>query len=235
MSKRFWFGLFSLFLAVAAAFALYSAWAPIPTEAQGQGPYSYPVKFVCGFNNSNLGPATPPSFTPKSGESIVKLGNYATDINIYNPFINDSETANIRKKLLLLAKADPDFPSGFEPYHREPSVADPIEDGEVVVLRPMQATMDDCNELYRRAGMPNPPAPAPLMIGFLVLVSDVPLDVTAVYTSEICADWIQAPMNGATFQCSKVSPGTNGGFWGAGMSIDVEQIKGRDLSNIVAP
>ncbi|MEE8587501.1 MAG: hypothetical protein V3T83_21905, partial [Acidobacteriota bacterium] len=136
MSKRIWIGFFSLFLAVAAAFALYSALAPIQTEAQGQGPYSYPVKFVCGFNPSNSGPATGPFMMPDVGENIVKLGNYATDINIYNPFADDLDVAHIEKKLLILAKANPVGEPGFEIYNREPKTAQPISDGELVELRP---------------------------------------------------------------------------------------------------
>lgn len=224
MSKRTWIGFVSLFAAGSVALGLYALWAPVSTEAQGQGPYSYPVKFVCGFNPTNTGPITPPWFTQNAGENVVKLGNYATDINIYNP--SPDKTANITKKIAVLAKA---LDAGFDIFNREPKTTMAISDGEILPLGPMAATMDDCNELYRRAGMPNPATPPPLLVGFLILLSDIPLDVTSVYTSEICADWVQGG-TGGTFMCASISPGTGGGFWGAGISIDVEQVRGRDLS-----
>ena len=46
--------------------------------------YVYSVKFVCGYNPTNVGMTLGPLSVP-SGEPPVKFGNYATEINIFNP------------------------------------------------------------------------------------------------------------------------------------------------------
>ena len=227
MSTKALYGLLLLFAAVTLALGLQSLLAPPATEAQTAGPFSYAVKFVCGFNPSNAGPPSPDIFGHRVGENVVKLGNYATEINIYNPA--ETQSANIRKKIAVLVRNDP-ATGGTDLFVREPDAA-PADEFIRFDLAPMNATMDDCNELYRRAGIPNPVAPAPLMVGILAFVSDMPLDITSVYTSEICSDWIQG-VGGAGFMCSNQTAGTAGAFWGAGISIDVEQVRGRDLSRM---
>jgi len=192
-----------------AALAVTLTVAPTPVEAQT---YSYAVKFVCGFNRTNLGITEDGDV---GGENVVKLGNYATDINIFNPS-NDTE---ITKKAILLVKDG-------KPVGREPKVVGPS--GETVSLgMPFcSATYDDCNEILRLAGIPPFPGVVPgLFIGFLIIQSPNELDVTAVYTAEICTD---QSATGGTGMCQS-PPGTPGFASGAGISIDVEQIQGKKL------
>jgi hypothetical protein len=135
-----------------------------PAAAQAGGLWwSYSVKFVCGFQ--------PPTTLP--GEPPVKPGNYATEINIHNPFYlpNGNE---IRKKVVFLVKDGQ--PIGREPQQQGPAGFDGI------ILGPDYATMDDCNRMLEITGNPIPPI-MPLTIGYLVLLSRSPLDVDAVYTA----------------------------------------------------
>ena len=98
-----------------------------PAAAQAGGLWwSYSVKFVCGVQPRTTLPGEPP----------VTPGNYATEINIHNPFYlpNGNE---IRKKVVFLVKdgqpigrePQPDVPIGRVPkafIHsagREPGVA----------------------------------------------------------------------------------------------------------------
>ena len=76
--------------------------------------YSYAAKFVCGFNRSNIGHGVPGEF---SGEATVKLGNYATEINIFNP----SPDANLNKRVLVLY----DDQMAWPPVGREPNIVFP--------------------------------------------------------------------------------------------------------------
>ncbi|MCH9650165.1 MAG: hypothetical protein K0U98_18150 [Deltaproteobacteria bacterium] len=187
--------------------------ARAPADAEGFT-YSYAVKFVCGFQPVN-GELSPDG-DQYQGEATLKLGNYATDINIFNPGLIEGDVANIRKKIVVL-----DYKSdnrGREPEYQKADTVDFIE------LPSCAATMDNCNRLYQLALGFVPPTPPPPMIGFLILQSDKELDVTSVYTSEICSDWVLPPLAGGSFMCSN-----GNGIWGAGMSIDVETIEGRRL------
>ena len=182
------------------------AWTA-PVEAQT---YSYAVKFVCGFNRTNLGPLADGS-GQVGGENVVKIGNYATDINIFNP----ATDAVVKKKALVLVKDG-------TPVGREPKFVGPSGETEIG-LPQCTATYDDCNEILRLAGLP--PAPgviSGLFVGFLVITSEVELDVTAVYTAELCSDFTTV---GGTAMCQ--TPAAQPGFaaYGAGISIDVEQIE----------
>ena len=67
-----------------------------------------------------------------------------------------------------------------------------------------------------------PATPPPPLIGYLALYSDRELDVTAVYTAEVCSDWVFPPVTGGSFMCAN-----NDTSWGAGLSIDVERVPGR--------
>ncbi len=131
---------------------------PLPTAL-----YSYAVKYVCGLQRPTVEPGEPP----------VKAGNYATEVNIFNP----QGTLNpVRKRVLVLV--DQGKPVGREPDQVKARGFDAIR------LGPMNATMDDCNRLWQLV-YPNvpPPVAMPLMIGYLVLHSTQPLDVRAVYTA----------------------------------------------------
>lgn len=186
---------------------------PPPPEAEAQPSlpfYSYAVKFVCGFNSSNIGFS---STGAPVGEATVKIGNYATEINIYNP---QRLEANLQKRVLILYRGDAAIP----PIGREPATVGP-SGGEGIVLPFFRATMDDCNKIYQLAGIPlaNPPIP---LIGFLVIQSSREIDVTGVYTAELCSDWRLSPV-GAANVCTAAA----GQNYGVSLSIDVEQVQGK--------
>lgn len=153
-----------LFTAIGA-----EAQAPVPTVVPTIAPpvpvqrWNYAVKFVCGLQR----PVQEP------GETIVKAGNYATEINIFNPFTLQTP---IRKRVILLV--DEGKAIGREPEQQGPRGFDRI------ALNPSFATMDDCNRLWflTHPGLPLP-FPMPLTIGFLVLDSPRELDIDAVYTA----------------------------------------------------
>lgn len=194
-------------LCLFALLALVSTLLVAPASASPQ--YSFAVKFVCGYNPDNIGLSQSGN---KEGEPTVKFGNYATDINIFNQ--DYFSQADIRKKVILLVKEG-------SPEGREPRVQKPIAfDG--ISLQSMQATMDDCNRIAELIYGGVVPTPTPLLIGFLILESNVDLSVTAVYTAETCSNWIASPDR---LECLD----TSGKHQGVGISIDVEQIKGRPL------
>ena len=124
--------------------------------------FVYSVKFICGVQN----PST--TCTP------VRPGAYATEINIHNfhppaPPSVPPPVAIIQKRILLLVQNN--NPVGLEPHT---VTATPFA---TINLPPDSATMDNCCNLG-----PNF-APNTLNIGFLELVSDVQVNVTAVYTA----------------------------------------------------
>lgn len=186
----------ALFLALAGS---------TPASAQ----FNYSVKFVCGYNPSNVGWSQSGN---SEGEPSVKFGNYATEINLVNPSL--TTTADIRKHVILLVK------EGF-PVGREPKVSGVVGvDG--ISLKSLEATMDDCNRIWELVYGSPAPNPYPLTIGFLVLQSTREIDVTAVYTAQTCANWVNSPEK---LEC--LDP--DGRFTDASVSIDVEQIAGRKL------
>ncbi|HXU46513.1 MAG TPA: hypothetical protein VN783_13380, partial [Thermoanaerobaculia bacterium] len=65
------------------------------------------------------------------------------------------------------------------------------------------------------------PTPMPLWIGFLILESNIDLDVTAVYTAETCSNWVVS----GKLECLD----STGRHQGVGISIDVDQVTGRRL------
>jgi hypothetical protein len=137
--------------------------------------YHYVVKFVCGTNEMK-----------DEGCSPVRPGRYATEINIYN---GHCSTAEIEKHVVpVVLKGEP---IGREPRLSEERARDQIK------LPPRTATMDDCCRLAELLKQPVT-LNGPLTIGFLEIISNVPLTVTAVYTAS--------------------------GFRDDSVSIDVEQI-----------
>ena len=156
--------------------------------------WSFGVKFVCGFQPS----LTTATGAQGLGEPVVKPGNYATSINIHN---YNYREVQLRKKVLLLVKDTQ--PIGREPESVKPSAFDKI------LLGPDYATMDDCNRIWQ---LLNPgaalPAVMPFMEGYLVILSQLDLDVDAVYTAEVPGrlDANQNP---------------------TGISIDVERVNGK--------
>ena len=99
----------------------------------------------------------------------VRQGAYATEINIHNFHQPGGPAAHIQKRILLLVNNNQTV--GLEPRIAN---AQPFAN---ITLPPDTATMDDCCNFG-----PNF-APNALNIGFLELVSDVPVNVTAVYTA----------------------------------------------------
>lgn len=121
--------------------------------------YFYVVKYVCGVNEV------------REGCSPVRSGRYATEINIYNDYCSE---AVIEKRIIPVVLKG-------EVIGREPRVAKEMAHDRIV-LPPNTATMDDCCRLAELLKQPVN-SNGPLNIGFLELVSTVPLTVTAVYTA----------------------------------------------------
>ena len=123
--------------------------------------YTYAVKFVCGTQAADCGCECGP----------VRPGRYATEVNILNPKCKE---AKIVKRVVPLVFAG--AVTGREPAIAEARATDRI------VLPPGGATMDDCCRiaelLYGGSG-----SEVPLSVGFLEIISDQELHVTAVYTS----------------------------------------------------
>ena len=118
--------------------------------------FSYTVKFVCGILEED---------TPKMP---VLQGKYATDINIYN--YSSEKRATIKKKFIPIV-INGDIKA------REPNQMK-VSGEDSIVLGPENATMDDCTHIREILH-----GSEKLMIGFLEIVSNMELVVTAVYTS----------------------------------------------------
>lgn len=184
--------------------------------------YVYSVKFVCGFNPSNTGVSSA-DHSKNEGEPSVKFGNYATEINILWPEIYLGEQkAFIFKHVAVLVDRG-------KPVGREPNVVNSAQYVDSVQLGSLQATMDDCNRIWE---LLNPggavPTPMPLMIGYFSITSTHELEVTAVYTAEVCSNWTTSdgsPLP-ATVECIDSTKNSTSGM---GISIDVERIPGRKL------
>jgi hypothetical protein len=172
-----------------------------PASAQilvSQFVYSYAVKFVCGYQPP-LAPTA--AGTTQFSEPPVKNGNYATEINIFNPQFKDQP---LRKRFIVLSR-------------NGQSIKEPESVSHVMTmtmnLKSGYATMDDCDLLWKLTKVTPPPPPAnSLLIGYLVINSRQELDVDAVYTS--------AGVGVVTGQPPTVSESRN-------VSIDVERIPGK--------
>ena len=129
--------------------------------------FVYSVKLICGVQNLPAAPAPP--CTP------VRPGIYATEINIHNFHPAGTPPAQIQKQAVLLVH-------NGTPVGQEPTAlpAQPLPPPlSPITLQPGQATMDNCCNLQGPLNL----NPLVLNIGFLVLVSTVALNVTAVYTA----------------------------------------------------
>ena len=181
----------------AAASPLGTSDARVAQQAtKGTYRWSYSIKFVCGYQpEMKLDPGV------VFREPVVKPGNYATDININNP----------QGRELALDKWITIMVQGEEVLAREPGSVGPRTKFNMV-LKPYNATMDDCNNLWKLAQMPMPPPPASsLTVGYLVIQSPLELDIDAVYTAEV---------PGGVDATGQVSSPT-------GISIDVERVNGK--------
>lgn len=179
-----------------------------PASAQIIAPqfvYSYAVKFVCGYQPP-LAPTA--AGTNQFNEPPVKNGNYATEINIFNPQFREQ---TLRKRFIVLSA-------------NGKSIKEPESTTHVMTmtmnLRSGYATMDDCELLWKltKVTPPLPPANS-LLIGYLVINSRLELDVDAVYTS--------AGVGVVTGQPPTISESRN-------VSIDVERIPGKRVQLNVA-
>ena len=123
--------------------------------------YTYAVKFVCGVQ-TDCGCACGP----------VRPGMYATEINILNPKCNE---AKIVKRFVPFVFAG-------AVTGREPAVAT-AKATETMFLPSGGATMDDCCRIAQALYGAVPGTTMPLTIGYLEIISDKELHVTAVYTA----------------------------------------------------
>lgn len=181
--------------------------------ASAKEQYVYSVKFVCGYNDTNIGLT---SNGISAGEPPVKFGNYATEINIVWPEIYAPDTASvfIGKHLVVLVE-------NGRPVGREPNIIRARQYADSIFLPGMSGTMDDCNRIAELLyGVV--PTPLPLTIGYLVLTTTHEIDVTAVYTSQACSQWSKSPVK---LECLDA----NGALTGVSSSIEVEKIEGRKL------
>jgi len=157
---------------------------PIPTEGTEptttatpvatSGPvvrsfWSFAAKFVCGEQASEQ------ADQPIPGEPTVRPGSYATEINIHNPYYRGP--IQIRTKIVLLVDRG-------EPVGRAPAIVEPAAFSPLFALPDDSATMEDCNSIWATLNPDTPaPAPMPLMVGYLVIVSPANLDVVSVMTA----------------------------------------------------
>jgi hypothetical protein len=149
-----------------------------PTPSQSQAfpwpfffRYVYAAKFLCG----ELKPVP-----ASQGEGPVEPGSYATAINVHNPH---SFRVGIRKKAILLFDArNPEHAveRPLPPVHRDCPV--------IKELGPDWGLEIDCRDIREvlladASGQTGPPTPT-FIKGWVVIetLSDVPLDVVAVYT-----------------------------------------------------
>ena len=161
-------------------------------NAAGTYVFAYSAKFVCGYQPQLTGNAV--------GESVVKPGNYATDINIHN---SNFRAITLKKSVIVLV--DPqNGPIGREPNFQQPKAS-------VKLDMPAAAAMfDDCNAIWNMlypAGAAIP-TPMPLLVGFLTVLSPVDLTIDAVYTASV--------------------PGTQQAT-PTGISIDVNRVNGKRI------
>ena len=123
----------------------------------------YAAKFICGSMSQPTQP---------NEEGPVEPGSYATAINIHNP--NPREGVSFAKKAVLLFSAN-EKEEGFE-------VPKPPSKQMGAQLGPDFGMEIDGRDI-RQELLSGQPVPAPVFIkGWVVIESQLPLDVVAVYT-----------------------------------------------------
>lgn len=132
-------------------------------EARQWVQYAYIVKFVCGVQDGNT------ACCPTG----VRPGAYSTEINIFN--YHDSWSASLYKKVYPVVH-------GGLPLGREPRSVGP-KGWDWLWLSPNNATMDDCCRIHHLLFDAEPLVKPSLTIGFMEIISDLDLQVTAVYTA----------------------------------------------------
>jgi hypothetical protein len=133
-------------------------------EARPFVQYSYIVKFVCGAQEASSGCCP----------TGVRPGAYSTEINIFN--YSDTVTASLTKRVYPVVH-------GGLPIGREPRTVGAKGWWDWLGLPPNNATMDDCCRIHHLLFDAEPLVKPSLTIGFLEIVSDLDLQVTAVYTA----------------------------------------------------
>ncbi len=181
------FSLLGLFFLAIGAPQLDAQQPPPPVKINAK--FRYSVKFVCGQaaepkpctefreGNGNITWICPGSTVPAAanGAQVVR-GLYATAINVSNPAAprgTESGTAVFAKRFAI---ALPWQTSG------------PVSRFERAILEADHAFEIDCEEIAARFSRPSSdsstPAPFPIFLkGFLLILSPVELDITAVYTA----------------------------------------------------
>lgn len=150
-----------------------------PGAGGGTGQFQYVIKFVCGqlFFDPTKNP---------SGQRDGAPGQYFTDINIHNP--NDA-IVRVHKKFAL------DGPQA--------QIHGPVTSVEEFVLDPDEALQIQCTDIRRLVGNypfgAAPPANGQFIKGFVVILSRVRLDITAIYT--VCPSHDPAATGGLDLQC----------------------------------
>lgn len=134
---------------------------PVTIGAADFKVFVYSVKFLCGEQKGGC-----------CGCSPVQPGHYSTEINIHNP---ENKTGAVLKRAIPLVLAG--AVSGREPNFKQAVTK------ELIRLPAHSATMDDCCHLMEILLGAPPAGPLPLTIGVLEIVSNVQLNVTAVYTA----------------------------------------------------
>ena len=187
-AKLFVFSLLGLlFLAVGAA--QLDAQRPSTPPVKINAKFRYSVKFVCGQaaepkpctefreGNGEVHWICPGSTVPAAANGAqVVSGLYATAINVSNPAVprgTESGTAVFAKRFAI---ALPWQNSG------------PVSRFERAILEADHAFEIDCEEIAAKFSRPSSdsstPAPFPIFLkGFLLILSPVELDITAVYTA----------------------------------------------------
>ena len=140
--------------------------------------FTYSVKFVCGVQQECDCACAP-----------VRPGVYSTEINIHNFKCHE---AHVEKWLIPLVLAG-------APLGREPRVV-PRRAADRITLPADAATMDDCCRITELLLGAPPSGPTPLTIGYMEIVSDVELSVTAVYTAS------DLKSNGLSIDVQNISP-----------------------------
>jgi hypothetical protein len=130
-------------------------------ECEPAAHYSYSVKFICGVLEDCACICT-----------SVRPGTYATEINLYNPHARE---VIVRKRLVPVVLAG-------TVVGREPRVAD-VKVEDKITLLPRTATMDDCCRIAGLLLGGKPEGALPMTIGFLEIITNLELAVSAVYTA----------------------------------------------------
>ena len=133
--------------------------------------FQYAVKFVCGSADGGVPPPPEPRESPETASGILARGVYFTAVNVHNPTNKEIE---FRKKFALaLPRQQPG-----------PICPRPSEEPLRTRLGPDQALEIDCPEIRDRIfECIGPKFPIDFLKGFVVIESDVELDVVAVYTA----------------------------------------------------